>query len=118
MNGLFESQVYELERAAPYANVSLVKFMMAKADAAGGSEVVLTVRQRSSTQSRRWFTLSWWEVDWRTGKQARHEVAAQRLDQLGWRAVQTHKNLVRARELAQTQASGQPQPEFTEGGGI
>lgn len=85
MSSLFESEVYQRQRATPFTRISLTALMKELALEVAGdaaAEVTLSCKYRHSVPSRFWWTISWLGVD---GEQ--HVCDGQELDKCLWRAA-------------------------------
>ena len=85
MSSMFETEVYQRERATPFTRISLTELMKtlaAEIPEGGDPEVTLTVRSRHSVSTGFWWALSW--VD-RNGDV--RTMDAQTLEKCLWRVA-------------------------------
>lgn len=104
MSSMFDTNVYHKRRRNEFLSPSIMQFMKHMAvneqqfhshgqkldEPIQHPDIKLTVSYRPSVASRFWYTLQWVDVD-----NKNHQVDAQDLDLLGWRAIQMHEDIAK-----------------------
>lgn len=90
MSSMFDSAVYALRKAAPFAVPSVIQFMTGKAyHLVPGETVRFEVADRPEVATGLWWTVTW-SMDGKTYSQS-----AQEWDLCLWRAIQRSKEIAR-----------------------
>ena len=101
MSSMFDSQVRDRRDHTPWARVDVQRFMIHAGwngtDNPLEQGAVLSVHYRPSVASR-----MWWRLEWTGEDGQRHNVEAQELELLLWRAAEAEMQ-ARARREQQTQ---------------